>query len=138
MVIPMDKVNVEQAAANIQDHLNTDLLQPSDKSRKAVEDFLLAAEVGAALTREGHNTEVEAEDGAVTIIINKHVLMLSRLEEELKSIAARVSGVKSVNTRWAKTTIRRTSIERWTFRRPQKCFWWMMKGSLYRRFRSGC
>ncbi len=120
MVIPMDKVNVEEAVANIQNHLNTDLLQPSDESRKAVEDFLLAAEVGAALTREGHNTEVEAEDGVVTIIINKHVLMLSRLEEELKSIAARVTGVKSVNTKVGKDYYQADIYRKVDFQAPTK------------------
>lgn len=102
MVIPMDKVNVEEAVSSIQDHLNSDLLQPGEKSRKAVADFLLAASVGAVLTREGHNVDVDAVDGAVTISINKHVLMLSRLEEELKTIAARVPGVSSVDTKVGK------------------------------------
>ncbi|MCF8129678.1 MAG: response regulator [Deltaproteobacteria bacterium] len=102
MVIPMDKTDVAQAVSTIFNHLRTDLLQPNDKSRKAVQDFLLAATVGAALTREGHNAEVDADDGAVTITINKHVLMLTRLEEELKSIAARVPGVSSVNSKVGK------------------------------------
>jgi len=102
MVIPMDKMDVEQAVSSIHNHLKTDLLQPNDKSRQAAQDFLLAATVGATLTREGHNAEVDAEDGAVTITINKHVLMLTRLEEELKSIAARVPGVSSVNTKVGK------------------------------------
>ena len=102
MVIPMDKMDVEQAVSTIHNQLNTDLLQPNDKSGKAAQDFLLAATVGAALTREGHNAEVDAEDGAVSITINKHVLMLTRLEEELKSIAARVPGVSSVNTKVGK------------------------------------
>ena len=101
-VIPMDKTDVDQAVSTIHDHVRSDLLQPSDASRKAANDFLLAASVGATLTREGHNAEVDAVDGAVTIIINKHVLMLSRLEDELKSIAARVPGVLSVNTKVGK------------------------------------
>ena len=45
---------------------------------------------------------VEVDDGAVVVSINKHVLMLSRLEEELKSIAAKVPGVTSVQTRVGK------------------------------------
>ena len=120
MVIPMDKVDVDKAVASIQDHLSTDLLQPNEQSRKAVEDFVLASEVGAALTREGHNADVEAEDGVVTIIINKHVLMLSRLEEELKSIAARVTGVKSVNTKVGKNYYQADIYRKVDFQAPTK------------------
>ena len=43
MVIPMDKMDVEEAALNIQNHLGDKMLQPSDESRKAAEDFLLAS-----------------------------------------------------------------------------------------------
>ena len=100
--------------------MNGDLLKPTDTSRRAVQDFLLAASVGAALTREGHNAEVEAEDGAVTIIINKHVLMLSRLEEELKSIAARVSGVTSVNTKVGKNYYQADIYRKVDFQAPSR------------------
>jgi two-component system response regulator CpxR len=120
MVIPMDKTDVEEAVAAIHNQVNTDLLQPNDKSRKAAQDFLLAATVGAALTREGHNAEVDAEDGAVTITINKHVLMLSRLEEELKSIAARVPGVSSVNTKVGKRYHQADIYRKVDFQAPSK------------------
>jgi CheY-like chemotaxis protein len=41
---------------------------------------------------------VTAENGAVVLTINKQVLMLGRLEEELKSIAEAIAGVQSVTT----------------------------------------
>jgi two-component system, OmpR family, response regulator CpxR len=119
-VIPMDKTDVDQAVSTIHDHVKSDLLQPSDASRKAANDFLLAASVGAALTREGHNAEVDAVDGAVTIIINKHVLMLSRLEDELKSIAARVPGVLSVSTKVGKNYHQSDIYRKFDFQAPSK------------------
>jgi len=120
MVIPMDKTDVAQAVATIHDHLKSDLLQPSDTSRKAAQDFLLAASVGAALTREGHNAEVDAVNGVVAITINKHVLMLSRLEDELKSIAARVPGVLSVNTKVGKSYHQSDIYRKVDFHAPSK------------------
>jgi len=42
---------------------------------------------------------VSSQDGELTLTINKHVLMLSRLEDELKGIAGRVPGVKAVTTK---------------------------------------
>ncbi|MDZ7596912.1 MAG: hypothetical protein U5J82_01080 [Desulfobacterales bacterium] len=75
----------------------------TDRSRPAPwTDFLLAARVEVALAGEGHNVQVQAADGVVTLTINKHVLMLSRLEEELKAIASAVAGVTSVATRVGK------------------------------------
>ncbi|MBC8460465.1 MAG: response regulator [Deltaproteobacteria bacterium] len=99
MVIPVDKTSVEEIAALIKKNADIDVVRPTDRSKNAVEDFLLGAKVGVALANEGHNVNVKAKDRAITLTINKHVLMLSRLEEELKSIAGKVPGVKSVETR---------------------------------------
>ena len=54
------------------------------------------------MAQEGHNVEVSARDGLVTITIHKNVLMLHHLEKELKSIAEKVEGVTSVETRIGK------------------------------------
>ena len=43
--------------------------------------------------------EVSAKNGAITLTINKHVLRLNRLQEELRSIAEPIAGVKSVETK---------------------------------------
>ena len=120
MVIPMDKSEVEKVVSDMGSNIKSDLLKPSESSRKAAQDFLLSASVGAALTREGHNAAVEAEEGAVTIIINKHVLMLSRLEEELKSIASRLPGVVSVSTKVGKDYYKADIYRKFDFEAPSK------------------
>ena len=51
------------------------------------------------MAEEGHNVCVEVRDGSATLTINKHVLMLGRLEEELKAVAVKVPGVGSVETK---------------------------------------
>lgn len=99
MVIPVDKKGVEEIAALIKENADKDVVKRTEHSKKAVKDFLLGARVDVALAKEGHNVGVRAEDGAITLTMNKHVLMLNRLEEELKSIADKVSGVKSVETK---------------------------------------
>ncbi|MBW1703932.1 MAG: response regulator [Deltaproteobacteria bacterium] len=98
MIIPVDKSGIEEIAALIKENADKDVVRPTERSKKAVDDFLLGARVDVALAEEGHNVGVKARDGDITLTINKHVLMLSRLEEELKSIAGKVSGVKSVET----------------------------------------
>ena len=99
MLIPMDKTSVEEAAALIFTNVKKDVLKVSDKSRLAVEDFNLAAQVEMKLVKEGHYVSVFAKEGEVTLVINKHVLMLSSLEEELKRIVQDVPGVKGVQTK---------------------------------------
>lgn len=98
IIIPMDKESVEDAVSLICEHVQKDVLKPTPATREAVEDFCLAAEVEAALAKEGHDVSVLAEDGVITLTINKHVLMLSRLEEDLKRIVRTILGVKDVKT----------------------------------------
>jgi two-component system, OmpR family, response regulator CpxR len=99
IIIPVDKTGLEEAAILIKENADKEVVKPTDLSKKAVDDFLLGARVDVVLAAEGHNVGVKAKDGAITLTINKHVLMLSRLEEELKSIAGKVPDVRSVETR---------------------------------------
>ncbi len=102
IVIPMDKTSAGEAQALILKYFGQDVVRPTEPSLQAVQDLLLAVKVEVALAREGHHVQVDAENGAVALTINKHVLMLSRLEEELKSIAGRVPGVRSLATKVGK------------------------------------
>ena len=102
ILLPVDKTDEEACISLIDDNLKHEVIQATDSSKKAVNDFLIAAKVGVELAKEGHNVDVSSRDGSITIIINKHVLMLNRLEEELKNIAKKVDGVKSIETRVGK------------------------------------
>ncbi|MFW5810795.1 MAG: cytidylate kinase family protein, partial [Thermodesulfobacteriota bacterium] len=102
VLVPTDKMGVDEITALVSENLRSEAIQPTAGARKAAEDFVLAAKVEVALAGEGHNVEVKARDGAVTLTTNKNVLMLSRLEEELRSIAEKVEGVRSVETKVGK------------------------------------
>jgi CheY-like chemotaxis protein len=78
--------------------LDKGVLKISKQSRKAVKDFKLSSEIEVALSKQGHNVLVKSENGNVTLTINKHVLLLNRLEEELKDIAKSIKGTKNVET----------------------------------------
>ena len=118
--IPMDKVTPEEAEELIGRSLEKEVIQPTPASQQAVADFQLAARVGVELAKEGHNVEVEADNGAVTLTINKHVLMLSRLEEELKAIAGRVAGMRSLTTRVGKGYHQADIYRKYDFELPSK------------------
>ncbi|UCE76990.1 MAG: response regulator [Gammaproteobacteria bacterium] len=99
MVIPMDTSSVHEAAGLIDERARLPELDTTAASRQAVQDFILASRVAVALAREGHGVDVCATNGKVVLTINKHVLMLERLEQELKAIASTVTGVRAVETR---------------------------------------
>jgi len=99
IVIPTDKTTEDRVVALVDENLKKDVLRFNENSRRALEDFVLSARVEVALAREGHNVGVKAQKGQVTLTINKHVLMLGRLEEELKAIAGEVPGVREVVTK---------------------------------------
>ncbi len=99
IVLPMNKNSVDDAAAIIVENVKKEVLKVSPESMKAVEDFRLASEVNLKLAVEGHDVKVSAKEGSVLVTINKHVLMLSSLEEELKRIVSTVPGVQGVETK---------------------------------------
>ena len=102
IVIPMSKMDIAKAGVLIEENMLKAIVQPTAESKKAVNNFLLAAKVEVALAEQGHIVSASAIEGAVTLKINKHVLMLGRLEEELKSLTEKVSGVVSVQTQVGK------------------------------------
>jgi CheY-like chemotaxis protein len=99
LLVPMGKVTVDEAVSLIRENASKVVLQMSEESRAAVDDFILAAQVDLKLAKEGHNVTVSVTRGNALLRINKHVLMLSNLEEELRRIAMSVPGVQSVETK---------------------------------------
>jgi CheY-like chemotaxis protein len=96
IVIPLDKTTIEETADLIMEHVDTDVIKSTPESEQALKDFRIAAETEVALTLEGHHVDVSADRGVITLTINKHVLMLNRLKEELKSIVEKIQGVASI------------------------------------------
>jgi two-component system, OmpR family, response regulator CpxR len=120
MVIPMDKKTPEEAANRIIQNAAQDVVRMTSASNQAVIDFRLAAEVEVALSREGHHCGVEADNGDITLTINRPVLVLNRLQEELKSIVEKVPGVSAVNTVVGKSFHQSSIYRKHDFKLPSK------------------
>lgn len=99
ILIPASKVSIDDAVKLICDHAGSDMLRPTEVSLQAVRDFRLAARAEVELGKAGHEVSVAARGDKVTLTINKHTIMLSHLEEELKKTASKVEGVKEVETK---------------------------------------
>ncbi|MFH2002432.1 MAG: response regulator [Planctomycetota bacterium] len=120
MVLPLDKITPEEALKLIEQSSWKPAIQPTAVSKKVAQDFLLASRVETALAREGHIVSVEADGDKVTITINRQVLMLSRLEEDLRSIAAKVQGVASIQTKVGKQFHQTDIYRKFDFQMPSK------------------
>ncbi|MGD2185428.1 MAG: response regulator [Desulfobacterales bacterium] len=120
IVIPADKMTPADAADLIADNALSDVVRPTENSKQALADFLLAASTEVSLAREGHNVEVSAKGGSISITINKQVLRLSRLQEELRSIAGQVPGVKAVETKVGKDFHKSDIYRKHNFAMPSK------------------
>ncbi len=120
LIIPIGSSNIIDAAALIDDYLQKDIVRPSAASLQAVEDFQLSSRVAAALGHAGHDVEVHASKGQVTLTINKQVLLLSRLEDELKNIVNDVEGVDSVTTATGKNFHKTDVYRKCDFDTPSK------------------
>lgn len=120
MVIPMDKMGTDEGSDLIVKGWASDAVKPTQASRRAVEDFVLAAKVEVALAREGHHAGVAVQEGHVTLTIHKHVLMLSRLEEELRAIVDVVPGVRSVKMKVGSGFYQADVYRKYDFELPSK------------------
>lgn len=120
IIIPADKMTPADAAALIADNAVSDVVRPTESSKQALADFRLTVGTEVALAKEGHNVDVSAKDGSITITINKHVLMLSRLQDELRSIAEQVPGVKAVETKVGKDFHKSDIYRKHNFEMPSK------------------
>jgi CheY-like chemotaxis protein len=120
IVIPADKMAPVDAANLIADNAVSDVVRPTESSKQALADFRLAAATEVALAGEGHNVDVGAQDGSITITINKQVLRLSRLQDELRSIAEQIPGVKAVETKVGKGFHKSDIYRKHNFEMPSK------------------
>ncbi|OHB65708.1 MAG: hypothetical protein A2V70_12570 [Planctomycetes bacterium RBG_13_63_9] len=99
LLIPTNHLDVSGAVELICENAVSAVLKPTETSLRAMKDFCLAAEVEVALGKAGHDVTVTAKAAKVTLTINKHTIMLSRLEDDLRKIAGRVEGVAEAETK---------------------------------------
>ncbi|MBF0203101.1 MAG: response regulator [Desulfamplus sp.] len=120
MVIPVDKTNLKDTVKLILEKSKSGAVEYTESSKNAVRDFHLAALVETALADDGHNIGVSAKNGAVKLTINNNVLMLKKLEEDITSIAKKVSGVISVETQTGKDFYQADIYRKYDFQIPSK------------------
>ena len=111
MVLPTNKIPAAQAAALVKQSLAARALQASESTRRAARDFLASARIEAHLAGEGHFVEVSVKEDEVVLTIDRPVLMLERLEEELKAAVRAVKNPARIEVR-TKTALEQSEIYR--------------------------
>jgi len=101
LVIPTDKTQVKEALALITESLSRIEVEPSE-AKRLMANFTLACRVEQALIETGEGLSAEANDGHVTVTIDKNVLMLSKFKQKIETEASKISGVTSVTTKIGK------------------------------------
>jgi CheY-like chemotaxis protein len=99
VVLPMHDREVADAVATICQHAHSEPVQTTERSQRAAQDFILAAQVGVKLVEEGLSADVHAEGGDVILSVNKNVVRLSHYRESLVKVAKQVPGVTEATTR---------------------------------------
>lgn len=120
MVIPAGKTGVDESVALIREQLLNAAVEVTESSKEAVQDFLLAARVETELVSKGHNVSVTAKSGKVTLAINKKVLMVERLEKDLREIAEPLDGVEAVDVTFGKDFYEADIYRRMDFELPSR------------------
>ena len=96
MVLPTHTLDARQAVALIRKGLTAEAVQLEDHSRRAAADFLLAARIETALAARGHAVGAAVAGDKVQLHIDRPVLMLERLETELKEALAAMDIVDNI------------------------------------------
>jgi len=102
IMIPIDKRLEAEAINIVMENIQKDVVKTSEKSKLEMEDFLTAALTQKTLSQNGHEVNVTCKDMVITITIEKYVLRLKHLEDELRKIAMTVKGVRGVEIKAGK------------------------------------
>ncbi|HBH28352.1 MAG: response regulator [Desulfofustis sp. PB-SRB1] len=96
LVLPVKDKTEQEITEEITKRFHTTSVLRTAQSKKAITDMVCAVRVERILLCNGHKLAVTADDGIITLSVNKSVTSLARLTEELVELAQQVAGVEQV------------------------------------------
>ncbi len=93
IVLPVSHQSLKDSVKLIVENFHKTSVLETSASQQAVADMLLAALIEEALLKQGHNVEVIAHQGDITLEVNKSVFNFKGLTNELTQIAQGIPGV---------------------------------------------
>jgi cytidylate kinase len=98
LLIHIRKIRVADAVDIICYTAGLDHFKTTPESQKAIEDLALSAQVQSVLLNNGFKTEVDSDDGVVTVKIEGSLSQQQLFDEKITEIASTVKGVTEVRT----------------------------------------
>lgn len=96
LVIPLENRDHLEISEEIMKYFQSSSLIRTKQSLQAIYDMKLSAQVTLKLLNNGHNLQVAARKGAVTVTVSNSLFNLKKLEDELKQIIQQVKGVEEL------------------------------------------
>lgn len=95
IVIPVNEKKPEEIATFILEKCAQGNLLETPESTQAIKNMKLAAQVEISLLEKGQKVSVEADNGNITLQVNRSVLNFNALSHELTEHVRAIAGVKS-------------------------------------------
>lgn len=103
LVVPVADSDHHQVTREILSYFHKTSVLRTPESQKAVQNMKLEVEVRRLLLDNGHNAEIQANDGAVSLVLQNSAFNLSGLKKELIELVRQLPGVSAVEVENRKT-----------------------------------
>ncbi|MGB3221629.1 MAG: response regulator [Desulforhopalus sp.] len=103
LVVPVENLNHRQITKEILGYFHKTSVLRTAESQKAVQNMKLVAQTEQLLLNNGHKTEVRADDGKITLVIQNSALNFSGLKRDLTELVQQLPEVKEVSVESRKT-----------------------------------
>jgi two-component system response regulator CpxR len=97
LVIMVNDCGIDGAVQLILENANKPVLGYSEAARGSLGNFRVAAGAELALADAGLYHEVSCRDGMVTVTVNEYVMMMERLEADIRKVLRPLKDIRQVN-----------------------------------------
>ncbi len=118
IVIPSDKMEVDEAVALVARSLEKSPYSNKEIIEREAADYLLSAKIDFVLAEIGQELYAKASDGKIVVTIDKKALMLSKLQQKIIQTVNAVEGVRSLETKIGKNYYKSHIIHDFKFETP--------------------
>ncbi|MCK5541902.1 MAG: response regulator [Desulfobacterales bacterium] len=118
IVIPSDKLDIAESVSLVSKHIEKLLSNKKEHIEKEIENFKTISDVDIVLSEIGQGLLAKADNYNVTVIIDKKVLMLTKLQQKIIDTVQKIPGIKSVETKIGKNYYKGNIIHNYEFETP--------------------
>ena len=120
IVIPTDKMTIDEAVILISTNLEMISELPDNVIKQEGEDFAFSAVIDAELAGLNIKCTSKVVDANAIITIEKNVMMLSNLKQKILKMVKNIKGVKTVEIRLGKKFYQVTTTRKFEFETPTR------------------